>query len=254
MKEKQNYLFKSFTLIELLVVIAIIAILASMLLPALQQARESGKSSSCTNALKQIGQAALYYSQDNNDYLLPNLQVDETSSNGVGFHEHWNFNDRNKKKALSPYLPVSPYGYYGGIGYNSTTNEYIYNKIACPSVIQKVEASSYGYGMNNYFKVKNNKTFKPDRYFKLGKFQHASKLLHISESVDSTVINYDAVDATNTSGTSKVEFRHNNSANCLFTDGHVENRKYHAFPSSTLHGSNAYYSSFWNPKDIRNHL
>ena len=173
MKEKQNYLFKSFTLIELLVVIAIIAILASMLLPALQQARESGKSSSCTNALKQIGQAALYYSQDNNDYLLPNLQVDETSSNGVGFHEHWNFNDRNKKKALSPYLPVSPYGYYGGIGYNSTTNEYIYNKIACPSVIQKVEASSYGYGMNNYFKVKNNKTFKPDRYFKLGKFQHS---------------------------------------------------------------------------------
>jgi prepilin-type N-terminal cleavage/methylation domain-containing protein/prepilin-type processing-associated H-X9-DG protein len=79
-----NHRLRGFTLIELLVVVAIIALLAAMLLPALQNARERGKTAACANNLRQIGLAELVYVQEYQECVTARASA-LVSSHVVGF-------------------------------------------------------------------------------------------------------------------------------------------------------------------------
>ncbi|QDU75870.1 hypothetical protein Pan97_29120 [Bremerella volcania] len=97
-----------FTLVELLVVIAIIGVLISLLLPAVQAARESARRMQCSNNLKQIGLAMHNYHDTFGS--LPSGYVDDPNDSGGvdGFGWAWGalILDQIEQTALRDQLSV----------------------------------------------------------------------------------------------------------------------------------------------------
>jgi len=119
-----------------------------------------------------------------------------------------------------------------------------YAKIICPVVKSTATASRFGFGANYTFTAQNGTSLKMSGIRKIGNIRYTSSLCHISEALEFPVIDATTV-FTAKSGYSRMGFRHNNSANVLYVDGHVANLKANVFPVD-------YYGRFWHKDPTNN--
>ena len=217
-KLKLQVLWKNFTLIELLVVIAIIAILASMLLPALNKARDRGKAIKCMGNIRQHGIAVGQYSMDYNDFLPIN------ASSGV----YW-------KLQLHPYLAMpTPPTLWALIDSNQMGYRYSSGVFNCPSfrlhVVNdpdKEARQGYygGYGWNaTTYGVGNSMESTDDatRAVKIQEIRKPSQTFCLGDvpNNEGLAMNYYRVIVSFTANL--ISTVHGNGANYGFADGHAE--------------------------------
>ena len=203
-------------------VIAIIAILAGMLLPALNQARERGKSISCVNNLKQFGLAYALYSQDSKVftpvYYAP-----------AGVSYRW-------ARLIMPYL--------GGVSYgDSNAAEYMKNVkfFHCPTdqIARSVTTvAPCTYALTYMVQNRDSGNVTPDSgstggsndSVSFGRVRSASNTILLAERPrnDNYVNNALGSDPSRVAGANNMltEEVHNQKSNYLMADGHVSSYRW----------------------------
>ena len=246
---------RAFTLIELLTVIAIIGILAAILIPTVGAVRQKARSADCISRLRQLGIAVRLFSDENKGMAPPwRGKVTDPSipgAQGVLWYQALisYMSMKSSNMMGSPVLPDLP----AGTDY-SQVPAYFY---MCPGSPLQVKGRSWGNYAVHPVIMRGDTTTGP--HYKLSKIQRPAQVILIADGSqndngdDSFFSTYgaasdgaggyfnrsyegapaksltDPLDQTNPNRDSRatvgfLRYRHNNTVNCLFVDGHVSGK------------------------------
>ena len=233
-----------FTLIELLVVIAIIAILAAMLMPALQQARERGKSASCVNKLKQVATAWIRYADDNKGFLLEPCGQNKYPANGGT--KHW-------YRTLAEYMNIP-----SGQAIQPKVNGYLSHCETLSSwdgIVAQANnkphiaagrgydlAYGWTYGINVFYLIHGASSIAANSaQLPIHKIRSASSRFMLADSTDGWV---DATQQDLAHALNACTPRHSGRSSFMFIDGHVSQQDPTNLPTAFIRNPN--WDGTWN--------
>lgn len=200
--------FWEFTLIELLVVISIIILLAALLLPSLRSAKEIARGRQCQNNMRQCAIAFTSYAGDYNGFIAKYSYIDTWSQ------VLYNNNYINSSSVF--FCPTRP-------PYPSE-----YTSVNSILAATSTKAGVYSYGIRHwaYTSLEVGYTISSGigyYYIDTKKSTAPSSYLFLADT--SRTDNYQAHRFDINTTWSGIDFRHNNNANGLFLDMHVEGMK-----------------------------